>query len=316
MLSCSRRYSLPSRITGCDQLGRSPLPGTLNEPTSVYFFGDAVNVVAEEHYAAVLVGHLRIESVNLLDVDTPFGGRHLLEEDAAPFVTDGEVGQIALDDGRGNDGRRLVDRVRPQELAVRGPHSDRPAGRVLHVDLRPADVGNHDAGVGRPAVAGPARLPNEGAGFLVERDHRLPRSTGGADQAIAVDQHRFAVAPAIPFATFKILLHPFAPALLAVGRVETNQLAVGGEEVDHVAVDSRRASRALPTRLPGSPGLTGHLAPEPLAGLAIEADGVFVFVLFARGAVAQRENAIAGNRQARIAAARALHVPDQRRPVG
>jgi hypothetical protein len=167
--------------------------------------------------------------------------------------------------------------------------------------------------MGRPAVAVPFRRPDRtGARMLIEGDHRRCRAAGSANQSISVDQHRLAVSPSIPFLPSKVAPQTFAPFLRAAGRVETNQIAERGDDINEIAIHSRRAAGTLPGRVTRRPRLARLGAPNSLTGLPVETNDVFILVAGVRGAVAQRENPIAGDGQAGVTAPRAPCFPNER----
>src|SRR5688572_12280249 len=98
----------------------------------------------------------------------------------------------------------------------------------------------------RAAVFGTFGSPLLVSGALVERNHRCLFTAGGANEVVAIDGHRFAVAPFVILLAFEILLHVLSPQFLAGGRIAANQFAARRNHVNSVAIDRRRAARALP----------------------------------------------------------------------
>ena len=172
----------------------------------------------------MFVAQLGVEGVNLLDFHLPVAGRHLLEQRAAALVAGGKEHQVVADNRRRNDRGRLFDVVRPEQFAVGGPHAHGSAAGALDIDARAADFGDDRRSMPCPAVSGPGRLPECFAGPLVERHHRFLLAPRGANQAVAVDQYRLAITPAIGLFAGKVLGQVFSPNLLPAGRIAADQL--------------------------------------------------------------------------------------------
>ncbi len=87
-------------------------------------------------------------------------------------------------------------------------------------------------------------LPERLAGFLVEgRDGRL-LAAGGDDDAIAVDQRRFTVAP-LGHRAAEVGGQALVPDDLAIGHLEAGDRAAEALDIEQIAVDGRRAGRPL-----------------------------------------------------------------------
>src|SRR5207245_2490914 len=82
--------------------------------------------------------------------------------------------------------------------------------------------------------------PDDLAGGLVQGDYRRLRPTGRADELVAVHQWVIGIAKLRPLG-LEILDVILSPVHLAVSCPKTEQLAIGPEGVDSVAVHRRRA---------------------------------------------------------------------------
>ena len=155
--------------------------------------GPAVEVVADEDNAAVLVFHVLV-GVGTPGLD-PCPGGSQLEQVAARTVAGGHEYEVIVDDRSGNDGSTIgALRAVPQDLAVPGRHADDAVACHLHIEAGIADLGHHDGRIGgrvRDALAAPDHL----AGFLVERRQCTPAAARRADEPIAIDQRRLGVTP-------------------------------------------------------------------------------------------------------------------------
>src|SRR5262249_15822977 len=122
-------------------------------------------------------------------------------------------------------------------------------------------------------------------------------------------QWRFAIAPTAAVA-LEVLDEVLAPALLADGSIETDEVAVEAQRIDALTIDGRAAARSGMASPVGAnrPDLGG---PELLAGLLAQGDHVFLPV-----AVAHREDAASGNRGRAVVLAHALGLPELFRAVG
>ena len=115
--------------------------------------------------------------------------------------------------------------------------------------------------------------------------------------------HRFAVSPAVGLLAVEIFFQILAPKFLAA-RLAADQHAVRREDINAIAVDRRRAARALPIGLALVPGGAGLRLPQLLAVGLVEADEILVFVVGRGRRIAERVDPAVDNRQARITAAR------------
>ena len=161
------------------------------------------------------------------------------------------------------------------------------------------------------AVALHRARPDQLAGLFIERHQRGLLAAGCADEPVVVDQRRLTVAPRVPLLAAKLGLEIDAEPLLAVGRRAGDELAVGGDYIDHVAIDRGCAPRTLPRLRPLRPRLARLRLPDLLARLAVETGEVFVLVGGGGKSVAERVDPRPGNRRAGIAPARAGGLPDE-----
>ena len=161
------------------------------------------------------------------------------------------------------------------------------------------------------AVALHRARPDQFAGLFIKRHERGLLAAGRADEPVVVDQRRLTVAPRVSLLAAKLGLEIDAEPLLAVGRRAGHELAMGGDHVDHVAIDRGRAPRTLPRLRSFGPRLARLRLPELLACLAVEAGEVFVLVVGGGEPVAEGVDPIAGNRWAGVATARAGGLPDE-----
>jgi|GEM_PF-2551519 len=103
-----------------------------------------------------------------------------------------------------------------------------------------------------------AAVPDDIAGFLVERRERTPRSAGDTDQLLAIHERRPGEAPAQFFRTTPHRIHfslqfrrqILAPDFFAGDSLGANQVAVAPQREDQVAVNHRRGIQAC---IPGVP---------------------------------------------------------------
>ena len=132
--------------------------------------------------------------------------------------------------------------VAPEEFALVGRHPHHAAAEELDVLALTVHVGSHDGGIGRASPPGTRAFQIVSAVFLFERQQCRFLAAGRAEQLVAVDQRRFAVSPAAGLAA-EVLDKVLAPALLAVGRLQTDEIATDAEGVEYIAVHGRRAAR-------------------------------------------------------------------------
>src|SRR5260221_12847793 len=126
-------------------------------------------------------------------------------------------------------------------------------------------------------VRGARGRPQRIARLFVQGHQRVFLAAGSANELLAIDQHRFAVTPAVGLFALEILVQVFPPQLLAAG-FAADQLAVPGQGINSVAVDRGRATRAMPVRLSGSPSRPDFRFPKLLAVGLIESQQIFVLV--------------------------------------
>ena len=152
---------------------------------------------------------------------------------------------VARHDGRNVRGAVGNPGVAPQKLAgvrVNGHDAARLAEqRDIHRHL--ADLGLDGRGVASAARVLNLGPPNLLARFLVECDNRGLIAAGRADELVAIDKRRLAVAPARHHLAAEVVAEPLLPNRLAGLGVERREIAAGGENVDPPSRDDRRAVR-------------------------------------------------------------------------
>ena len=119
-------------------------------------------------------------------------------------------------------------------------------------------------------------LPDDFAGLFVESDHGGVVAAGSADELVAVDQGRFAVAPAGHHLSIEIFLEILFPDDVPLGRVEADEVGIEAEDVNLVAVHGGSTVRAgmLDRVCRGDVG-----RPDALAGLLVEAEDEAAFIV-------------------------------------
>ncbi len=145
-----------------------------------------------------------------------------------------------------------------------------PAAGDLHILLHPAPFRNDDGRIpgsvlpAAPGVGGAGRAPDLGPGLLVEGDDHGFRSSGSADEAIPVDEGRFAEAPAAHHDAAEVLGEILLPDDRARIRLRADEVSGEADRINEVAVDLGRAV-AVAAAAEGR-------APEQLAVLRREGD--------------------------------------------
>ena len=136
--------------------------------------------------------------------------------DAAEALRHGVVSRVVPDE--------KLDETALEALAVVGRHAHQAAACERYVLLYARSVGDDDRSVSRPVVAPAANLvlrhlsaPDLLARDLVQRDDKGVRSAGRAEEPIAVNERRFAIAPAAHHLAAEVVLEVFPPEELAVG---------------------------------------------------------------------------------------------------
>src|SRR5262249_39557695 len=123
--------------------------------------------------------------------------------------------------------------------------------------------------------------PEHRAGVLVERGQGALLAARRADDPVAVDQHRLAVAPAAGHLAGEVLAEVDLPADFAVLRRDTEQFAVAGQTVEVSAVDRRGAARAVAVAVGVKGADLG--GPELLLGLQVEGEDELLLAVAAQG---------------------------------
>src|SRR5262249_53705831 len=150
--------------------------------------------------------------------------------------------------------------------------------------------------------------PDEIAGLLVQGDDAVLGAAGSADELVAVDEGRFAVAPAGHHLAVEVFLEVFLPDDISGRSFQTREVAADAEDVDEITINCRSAAGAFVVAglaLGGEPRL-----PDFLAVFFLESPDHFVVA-----AVAHAVDAAIGDRRRSIAAAKPLDLPGQRRAV-
>src|SRR6185312_13143334 len=185
---------------------------------------------------------------------------------------------------------------------------------------RENEVVQHDGrgdvgGVAAEFLVGPEHLAvgADADQAAVEQLYVLLHAAGSDDDAVAIDEGRFAVTPAALLAA-ELLLEIAMPDLLAV-LVDADEVAFLSECEDEVAVDGGSAAEV-------ASGRTDFAGPELLAVPGVEGDEVgklaavlLLVRLFVRR-IAERVDAAVGDADGRVAAAEPLGAPFEGRPVG
>ena len=183
--------------------------------------------VDKDHAAVVVLESFGFEKINFL-------GRITIEfeKGRAGAVTGGAEDVIASDDGSGNVGGRVGDRiVGPEVLAVASADADDAASGHLNVLLHTTSIGDGDAAISGPifsALSGLFKfgLPFGGAGFFVERHHKGVRAARGAEDAVTIDERRFREAPARHHFSVPFVFEVFGPNDFSFGS-EADDSSVG-----------------------------------------------------------------------------------------
>src|SRR5262249_13010024 len=143
-------------------------------------------------------------------------------------------------------------------------------------------------------------LPDQLAGLPVQRDDGAPPAAGGTHALLPVDQDALAVAPVGPPPAE--VAHGHLPDHLAVLDVGADQVALSAQGVDLLAIDRRRAARAVATALLEAGADLGG----PLLRAVLDVDGDQVLGL---AAGAQGVERAADDGHAGVAAAGVLEHP-------
>src|SRR5262249_37041024 len=198
-----------------------------------------VDIIADTNHTAVVVPEVLVEIDLLSALRSQLKQGCTARAGAAGGVEDVPV----VEDGGGAVGVAGTLVEPPEELAILGRDADQAFPEELHVLFYPAALGDD-----RRAVAGRAAvlhfgLPDDVAGLFVQGDDGGFRLAGARNESVALDQHRFGVGPNAGVAA-EVGAEIFLPSDFAVGRVEANEVAVGAEGVDAVAVYSWRGPTA------------------------------------------------------------------------
>ena len=194
--------------------------------------------VDKDHAAVVVLESFGFEKINFL-------GRITIEfeKGRAGAVTGGAEDVIASDDGSGNVGGRVGDRiVGPEVLAVASADADDTASGHLDVLLHTTSIGNRDATISGSvfsSFSGFAKLglPLGGAGFLVERHDKGVWAARSAEDAVTIDERRFREAPARHHFSVPFVFEVFGPNDFSFGS-EADDSSVGSCDVEMAVTDS------------------------------------------------------------------------------
>jgi hypothetical protein len=165
------------------------------------------------------------------------------------------------------------------------------------------------------AVVWPGSFPDLCARLFVQCHHRCRFAARRANQAVAIDQHRLAVTPAIALLAAEVFRQVLAPPLVARGRFQADQVAVRSQDVQQVAVHRRRRTRTLPIGPAAGPGWAEFGFPDHRAVGQSKAHDVLVLVVGDRQPIAHRIQLVTDDRHARVAAPGPAGFPHQRRAV-
>ena len=199
--------------------------------------------------------------------------------------------------------------VTPEELPVRGGNAHDSFLSELHVLPLPGTIDGDGRRVSGHGTIRHLALPDGFPRFLVQRYEGRLLAAGRADDFVAVDQGRFAIAPGRRLAA-KIGGEALAPDGLAVRGTQADQVAAQAQRIEQLAVDRRRAARSL---FPLRPALLvdGSNAHSPR----------FLAVLFGKGpndlviaAIAHAKDQAGGDGRRAVAAAYSLGLPGEWRP--
>ena len=145
---------------------------------------------------------------------------------------------------------------------------------------------------------------------MFERHQRRLGPAGGDDHHVAVDQRRLGVGPHAGLAA-EVLAQALAPLLLAVGGVHADEVAVGPEGVDAVAVHGRGGAGGRVLRPLVRADLPELRRPELLAVLRAQGGDELVVLAPVGGQV----DAVAGHGHGPVPAAEVGRLPGELRPV-
>ena len=155
-------------------------------------------MIADKNNTAMFIGEFFVESINGFNGDV-IALSDLPEQRSTAFVTHRKEYKIVTYDWRRDNGGRFVDVKSPQQLSIVGPHAHRSAAGQLHVDADITNFRNNNRTMTGASVTFPLRRPDLLPSQFVECHHCVFRTTGRADQIVAIDQNRFTVAPHFGF---------------------------------------------------------------------------------------------------------------------
>src|SRR5262249_38699409 len=145
-------------------------------------------------HAAVVVLHL-LRGVDLLGLVAAVLPDQPRQPAAGAVARGGEDVAVGVDRRRAVGGAIGRPVVTPQELAALG-QANHPAAEELDVLLLAVALRGHDRGILGAVALRHDALPDRLAALLVQGDEGGGAAAGRAQDAVAVDQRRLAVAPA------------------------------------------------------------------------------------------------------------------------
>src|SRR5579883_1031422 len=209
---------------------------------------DAEEILAAADRTGEMTAHL-LAGVDFLCLETAVGGRLDFQQSAASAIPGGNeyvmehfIAAARLKD-HGRGGVNVIaggPREAPARLTVGRPHGNKGPAHEKE-DLPCIADGDGD---GRAVACRLVELfPHELAGHFIECGEGITvGSAGASENEITIDQRRKSDAP-FRRQSAKFVKQINLPARIAVGCVQTEQLAIAADGVDAVAVQGRRRTR-------------------------------------------------------------------------
>ena len=181
-------------------------------------------------HVVVFINHLRFLAAQLQQAAAdPVAGRHV---------------KITLAVNRRRDhGHRAREIRRPHGFAILRIHPNHFFGEELHQLLFPF-MGDQDRGGILGLFLDTGAAPEDLPGLFVQSSHGALPPPGGADDLVAIDQHRFGISPVLQLPA-EILDQIGLPQNFSILGRQTAQHAVRRQGIKPVAIHRRRGTRAI-----------------------------------------------------------------------